>query len=324
MQDLPRPSWLLIVNSLILISICIFFFSIALGGIIALPDPCSVAGGLIVLLPSLGIGVSEYIAVFRRNAKAAQLAGVFLFLAGGLLLFGVVMNFGEWIIKSPVRNTSFFIILSCLLFFGGYILFCGWQLWRWAKKCRTQQIVPSLANVLPNDGSKLPANSPHLSPPFQFSLRELLGFVAVIAAISSITTWTIRSEPPKFIEHATAEQAMLSLPKSASDVCCARASRGTITYEFSIDEKGFFDWVNSGLGTSESKAEGIDVQPVHDVFSILRYTNWRPRVATGPQDVVKITHGYCYSWSKEDRCVIYAYDKDNRRAYYFYCLISID
>jgi hypothetical protein len=262
------------------------------------------------MLPSLAVAYKQHQGVFRRNAKAAKMTGIMLLIIGAFLIFGAICNFGEMVSKGE-WSSEFFLIFTCIFsLIGGYVLFCGIQQFRWAKELRIWQ----KTNVDASDKQEIKQETASLySPPIQFSLRELLGFVAVVAAITSLTTWTIRSQPPRFIEHATPEQAGLSLPAGATDVCCRRGFRGTISYEFTIDEAGFLEWAKSDPGSYESQMAGIPLKPIEKP----RFVSPLTKDGSGDREkTMIITNGYYYLWREEDRQVDYVYDKDRQRVHY--------
>lgn len=277
--------------------------------------------GILYMLISFLIGMASYRSVFRKNASQARVLGIFFYCLSGLALFGAISGLIEWISRQPICklhwDKDYFLgicIASSLCIFFSY---SGRHHRRWAKTIeawRTDRLLAAEKEAIANTEQDVR----EVTPPFQFSLRELLGLVTVVALIASITTWMIRSEPPRFIEHATPREAGLILPQGASDVCCARGFRGTITYEFTIDENRFFEWAKSGLGSLESEAAGIPIKPIVTPFQFSRYTNWKPDNSLPAEDKVTITHGYYYLWQKEDRSVVFAYDKDHQRAYFHF------
>jgi hypothetical protein len=309
---------LLVLNGILLIGICIFLFSSGLGGLIADFNPCTALGALIFELPALCAGIAVYLSVFRQKAAMARGLGILFQVLSGFVALGAVGAVIEWIWESPAWDTNFFLFVCQAILFAVYLFFSGRQQLRWNQTIQaieSESWVLDAGEIVENNGLRNIQEAEIVRRPFQYSLGDLLGLVTVVAAIIGFTIWTICDYPPPFIEHATPEQAKLALPAGARDVCCRRGIRGCITYEFSIDEKGFFEWANSSTGTLESNAAGIPIEPVSGEFSIYRYAYFS-HTGSASSDTARIVNGYCYHWSKEDRWVKFAYDKDTGRAYY--------
>lgn len=142
----------------------------------------------------------------------------------------------------------------------------------------------------------------------------LLG-IAAIAFVVCLVSGFVRSTPPRYAEHVTRDKAPFGLPANATDISFCQGVRGTIAYEFTIDEDDFKAWVASGIGSFESNAASVPVAPITTPYTIRRY-NALTRDLTGPEEIT-ITQGLYYDWSKEDRGVHAAYDRTTGRAYYF-------
>ncbi len=94
-------------------------------------------------------------------------------------------------------------------------------------------------------------------------------------------------------------------------MCVRRGFRGTITYEFSIDEPGFWAWVKDWPASIESQAAGLAVEPI-TVPTSVRGCSCESEEPPYPE----VTHGWRYSWSREDRNVAFIYDPDHGRVYF--------
>ena len=140
----------------------------------------------------------------------------------------------------------------------------------------------------------------------RFSLRELLLVVTVVAVICGLTSYIARGTLPRCAENVDRSKAPFDLPLEATDISYARGYRGTIIYEFTIDEDGFRKWVNSGIGSLESQSADVPLRPISSPVRIYRYNG---QFAT-------IKQGLYYSWSKEDRGVDAVFDSTANRAYY--------
>jgi len=147
-----------------------------------------------------------------------------------------------------------------------------------------------------------------------FALRELLLAVGVSAAMTGIATQYIRSAPLKYAENITPSVSPFGLPDGATDFSYCKGYRGTIAYEFNIDESSFCEWVNLGIGSIESKSAGISLREITSPYTIRLYYTYSFEL-NGPNRIT-INSGLYYSWSKEDRGVYAAYDRTTSRAYY--------
>ena len=75
------------------------------------------------------------------------------------------------------------------------------------------------------------------------SLREILAAIAAISLLTGLTASFIRSTPPRYAENVSVADAPFGLPADATDVSFCQGFRGTIPYEFTIDEMSFREWV---------------------------------------------------------------------------------
>jgi hypothetical protein len=296
-----RPSWLYLACSVLTMGISIFGSAVAFSGLVHW-DPCTVVGGVIMLPFPLAILFLQYAAAFRKNVRAAKILAMLLFGINGLVVLIPVSAAGEMLVARAWPTRGFVGFLACAFGLALFGMLCAWLNLRWAAILRAAL---SSSNTTEADVR-----------PFQFSLRELLAWTAIIALICGLTMWSIRGTGPRFVEHATPDEAGLSLPAGASDVCCYRGYRGYEAYEFSIDEAGFFEWVDSGLLSPEAESAHVAVAPITDSFQMRRYP-WLRSGQTSPDAFATITHGYCYEWSKEDRAIHFAYDSDIKRAYFY-------
>ncbi|MEZ6089903.1 MAG: hypothetical protein R3C05_18120 [Pirellulaceae bacterium] len=144
---------------------------------------------------------------------------------------------------------------------------------------------------------------------------ELLVAVTAIACVPALAVYFVRSTPPRYAENVPRDKAPFGLPAEASDVSFCQGFRGTIAYEFAIKEDAFIEWVESGIGSVESDAAKVAIQPITAPYSIPRYSSLMATL-TGP-DSITIANGLYYAWSKEDRGVHAAFDRSTNRAYYF-------
>ena len=153
------------------------------------------------------------------------------------------------------------------------------------------------------------------APGLRYSTRELLGTMTIIAAVFALSSWLHNSAPPKYAEHVEFAEAPFGLPSEATDISFCRGFRGTIAFEFSIDEIGFREWVKSGIGSIESQSAGIALLPITTSVSIWRYSFLASELPGS--DITTVSAGFHYSWSHEDRGVYAVFNSTTNRAYYY-------
>tara|TARA_Y100001933_G_scaffold215598_1_gene222344 strand:- start:179 stop:736 length:558 start_codon:yes stop_codon:yes gene_type:complete len=120
---------------------------------------------------------------------------------------------------------------------------------------------------------------------------------------------------PRYAENVPVAEAPFGLPADATDVSFYQGFRGTIAYEFTIDETSFREWVADGIGSIESNASNTELEQITTPVSITRYNAYSPEL-NGP-DSITVNNGLYYSWSFEDRGVYAVFDSTTDRAYYF-------
>ncbi len=292
----PKPSFALVGLSVVILAVCILLISLAISAFFVSWDPCSLVGGVILLFLPAALAVQQYRGTFRHSTGAAFAAGVSLFVVGGLAFVAFATTLGELIVEGvripwiplllPMVATA---IIGCL---------AAWLNLRWSRRL------------------KLTTSSPVNAPVHaRFSLGELLFAMATIAGVTALSSYFVRTTLPQYAEDVSRDRAPSGLPASAQHISFCQGVRGTIAYEFTIDEEDFVAWVESGIGSLESDAANVPVQPIIGTYTIDRYYALTADL-TGP-DSIAITNGLYYSWSKEDRGVYAAFDRTTGRAYYY-------
>ncbi|MCE9553526.1 MAG: hypothetical protein K8T91_09155 [Planctomycetes bacterium] len=258
-------------------------------------DPCSLIGGCIMLPWPLALGIQQYRGTFRRNAKAGHTSAISLFVIGGLGCL-ILVAFGA---QLGLRGRHLWLRDLLPIGLGSMFAFlAGRANLQWARLLRTE--------------TSTPASSPQ---GMRFSLRELFLAVTLVAVIAALVTSFVKAIPPRFAEHVDVAQAPFGLPPEAKDVSYFQGYRGTIAYEFTIDEAGFRRWVESGIGSIEAKSANVSLEPIEGSHTISTY-HALTSALPGPEKVT-LTDGLYYGWSKEDRGVHAAFDRVRQRAYYF-------
>lgn len=291
MTESPKPTPLLIATSVLVIAFSLFLVSVALAAFTVTWDPCSLIGGAIILPLPAALAVQQYRATYRGVAPAALTAAVLLFIVGGFAAFALATTFGE--IAMGGGELPWFRLLLPMLAVAIVGLFGGWLNLRWRR---------NLPPTLTDAGCR-------------FSLREILAAGAAISLLTGLTASFVRSTPPRYAENVSVADAPFGLPASATDVSFCQGFRGTIAYEFSVDETSFREWVADGIGSIESNASNTKLEPIITPVSITRYNAYSSELS-GPESIT-VNKGLHFSWSFEDRGVYAVFDSSTNRAYYF-------
>jgi hypothetical protein len=295
---LPRPSKLLATVSVLVISGNLLLISAFIAASVVELNPFAMIGGLMSVVPlCIIIAVQQYRGTFCRVPFAARTTSVFLYVVGGFMLLALVVSAGMAIVNGIAlrRMASTLVSMSLIAVFSFVV---GRMNASWCRKLRST--INSVVKSPVHGGISLP--------------KFLLG-VIILAAMTGITLLLIRYAPPRYAEHIESADAPFSLPAQARDVSYCRGSRGTIAYEFTVDEPIFREWFNSGIGSVESESAGIPLKEIVSPFTITRYNALSPELS-GP-DAISVTIGLYYSWSKEDRGVYAVFDRTTNRAYYY-------
>ena len=292
----PKRSISHVVLSVVVLAACIFLVSASLSMFTVTWDPCSLFGGVIVLpLPAV-LAIQQYRGTFRYDSRAALISSVLLSIVGGFAFVAFAMTLGEMIVEEVrIRWTS---LILPMLATGVVAGASSWMNLSWSRRLK-----------------RFATEDERTADRTWFSPRELVIAAAAIVCMTALVTYFVRSTPPRYAENVSRDRAPFGLPAEATEISFCQGFRGTIAYEFTIDEKGFEEWVESGIGSLESDAADVSLQPITVPYSIRRYYALTANL-TGP-DSITIMNGLYYDWSKEDRGVYAAFDRTTNRAYYY-------
>ena len=291
MTETPKPTLLLVATSVLVIGFSLFLVSVAIAAFTVTWDPCSLIGGAIILPLPVALAIQQYRSTFRRVRPAALTASILLFIIGGFAAFAFATTFGE--IAMDGGDLPWLGLLLPMLAVAVVGLFGGWLNLHWRRS--------------------LPENA--IDTGWRFSIREILAAVAAICLLAGLTSSFIRSTPPRYAENVSVAEAPFGLPANATDVSFCQGFRGTIAYEFTIDETSFREWVADGIGSIESNASNTKLEPITTPESITRFSRLSPDL-NGP-DSITVTSGLHYTWWYEDRGVYAVFDSTTNRAYYY-------
>jgi hypothetical protein len=292
----PKPSKTLIVLSAIVIAGSLLAVSATIATQVIEPNPLLWFGILLFLPLVLALAIQQYRGTFRRTTSAAKVAGVILYVLGGLATFALLSTVGE-AIGDGTSLWLMYDLLTCMSMFAAVCLVAGRMNWVWSRTLRAAV-----------------ADADFAARRWRFSLREMLLWFSLVAMTIGVACLLVRSTPPRFAEHVPASAAPLDLPPGATDVSYSQGVRGAITIEFSVDEDAFREWVANGIGSIEAISAHLPLREITTHESVRRYTI----DSDDPDDDGRVTvsNGLYYYWSEEDREVHAVFDRTTGRAYY--------
>jgi len=222
-NSLSRPSKLLATISALVIAGNLFLLSAFIAANVVEPNPFAMMGGLFVLPLCVLMAAQQYRGTFRRLSSAAKTTSVLLYGFGGFLLFGVATWTGEAVLKGVSLHLMTSILIPMAIA-ASFSIAIGRMNALWSQRIRAAVASGAVAPVCRS-----------------VSLRELLLAVGIVAAMTGITSHFIRSAPPRYAENVDVSAAPVGLPVGAADVSYCKGYRGTIAYEFTINESAFRD-----------------------------------------------------------------------------------
>ena len=301
MTEWPRPGWFLFVSSILIIGVCLLMVSTAIAGCFtAWGNPEML--GVIVLGPiSAIVGFQQYWGVFRSSPRASNVAAFVLMLFGALLVFGCVAGLIQtaWEHGLSIGLSLLLLVLGAL---GTFCLLVAAGNHRWAYVLTYARKTVAIEKQ-PRWG--------------QFSLREMLLWTTILAVMAGLTTGLIRNHRPRYGVDVDRQHAPAGVPEGATNIhYCYHQRPYCIAYEFTISEEEFRRWVEGGIGSLESNAANVPLEPIVGSEEIARYCAFGPRPINGT-DQATVTNGLRYFWSEEYRMVHAVFDRDTGRAYFY-------
>lgn len=259
-------------------------------------NPCSLIGGVILLPLPLVLAIQQYYGTFHAKELSALTTAKLLFIIGGIAFFAFIMTLGNLFFDQ--MRLPWISLLIPILTFGLVSSILGWLNLGWSRQLK----------------SSSPSKS-HIIKTTRFLFRDLLTGMIAITSVTILVVYFIQSTPPQYAENVPYNKVPCRLPVDASNVSYCQGSRGIIACEFTIDEIAFINWVDSGIGSLESQAANISLQPITTPYTIRRFNNLSSDLSGS--DYITISEGLFYHWTKEDRGVYAAFDQSRNRAYYF-------
>lgn len=292
----PKPPLALVVCALAVLAASVLFAAFAVMDLAVTWDPLSVASGVIFLPCSAGLYAAQYRAAFRGSVRAAETSALLLFVVGGFLLFGFATTLGEIVLDTGGLDLSRLSLLVPILSMGLFGCYAGWLNLRWAQ--RLKRFEASTGN-----STRAP----------RWSRRDALPGIVTLACVAGLAIWFIQMTPPRYAEHVSADEAPFGLPAGATDVSFCHGYRGTIAFEFTVDEASFVEWVESGISPLESKSESVPLGSIDGPLKMKRCYALASAMK-GPNSIT-ITDGLYYGWTREDQGIYKAFDRNTGRAY---------
>lgn len=292
----PKPSVPLVLCSILVLIASLIFIASCIAMLFATWNPCSLISGAMLLPLPLVLAIQQYCGTFHAKESAALTTTKLLFVIGGIAFFVFIMTLGNLLFNQ--MRLPWISLLIPILTFGLVFSILGWLNLSWSKQLK----------------SNSPSKS-HTIKTTRFMFRDLLSGMIAITTVTILVVYFVQSTSPQYAENVPYNKVPYRLPESASNVSFCQGSRGTIACEFTIDETAFINWVDSGIGSLESQAANISLQPITTPYTIRRFNNLSSDLSGS--DFATISEGLYYSWSKEDRGVYAAFDRTRNRAYYF-------
>jgi hypothetical protein len=258
---------------------------------------------LIFTGPSFLFASWQYRATFQAHQPSAykiQYVGLIFGAIAFLVPITVIVDF----LSSKIKPSSSDIVGFALppLVVGVALCWNGFLNYRWHKRLANVPVV--VTGVDTTDASRTRLKT------LQFVPLHVVGNCAAVAIVLLGGYFGLRDIPPHIAEHVSPQEARLILPPGATDVSIRRGSRGVISYNFAIDEPGFWEWTKSAGGSLESERSGVTIKPIAGSFEI--YDSF------APDDTHTATHGWFYDFHVEDRGHQYVFDTDEQRVYFYF------
>lgn len=294
----PIPwSILAIIHMIIQIHLC----AMIVAGLIIDRNDFSMAAAFVLLPFCTWLAAEQYRAIFRKVARAATTVSVLLYVVSGFLLFGLVLITVEGLVKGLVDGGVSIRSMASVQIPASIVIGLTFSMGRinalWAKHLRS-----------------LPTHEVDLRASKDIRLLELLVAIGAVAIVLGISSTMVRMASPRYREHTTASFVPFWLPNRATDVSYCMGHRGTMAYEFTIDEDGFREWFDAEVETAKSASARVSLLEITTPVEVVRYCTYASEL-TGPATVT-VKRGLYYAWSKEDRGVYAAFDRTTGRGYY--------
>lgn len=247
---------------------------------------------------SIGLGVLQYRGIFHRNHQAAKTTGTVLSVTGALMVLGV----GSFLKESFTNPEILYSWPTAMAIFvlGLFFILVGWWNLEWSRNLKAD------------------VTSTEVWPRFERDNRRdrIAALLAVIVIIlgTSLTVW---SALPEFAENVEYSRPPFGIPIGATSISFCQGQRGTIAYEFSIEEPDFRKWIERKIHSRETNNPQDLIKSIlsSSPISVRRYVSLKTGLKGNPSAVV--TDGLYYSWSKEDQGMDAVFDRKAKRAYYF-------
>lgn len=309
--DVPRAGWAFAINSALVTGACLLVGGFALSGF-AHWDPCVWISAVILVGPSFAIAHWQYRATFTADLPATRKLLIALIVVDGIALLAACGAILEPLAEGIVPTQDYLInLVAPMAVFATWAVATTFAVVLWDRRLTRSVILAEVVDPMLPQAATFANRLPQCVTR-RFSLREIFSATAALAIVMAGMRAGVLDILPQSVSHGTPGEARLRLPAGASDVNISRGSRGAITYDFAIDEAGFWEWSKKLGGSLESDRERIQVQPIGTPVEIMDCA-W---LSNQSVDVHRASRGWHYSWRKEDRAILFLYDADTKRAYY--------
>jgi len=310
----PRPSWLLRINSFVVIVVSLCFTALALHALARTWDPLSfLLAPVFAVLPAY-LGVLQYGGTFRRTAVSAGKVATLLYVLGGFLLFSAILLQGLGNIRAVADLASppvLTLVLGIYLFWSGR-LNREWSYRLADANANGREIAAggeAEEDEESEEGEQRESESFADGVHLPLSRRDVAAIVASVVFVACLVVILISRMAPQFAEGVAASEVPLPLPAEASDVSYCLGAEGAAAAEFTIGEEDFRHWAARQLGDDGTLAP-IQEEP----RTVVRCYAFSKEMA-GPEETE--IHAGWFAQSDAIRHPVYAFDSETSRGYYY-------
>lgn len=171
----PQPSLVLKVLACLLIVGCLIVSGLLLGAVLDQHQEYLEFYAAMYAVIFLWFAAQQYFAVFRSHPGAAGIAGMVQLGFAAIILVPTAFNLGAWILEWAEFVPHLGIVLGVMASFGSLLGWCGYLNLKWQARVVLARKKGQITNS-----------------DWQFSFRELILGVTVMAAVLGVAMWQAR------------------------------------------------------------------------------------------------------------------------------------
>lgn len=304
-MNAPQMSRWMWANSLLVCAAFLFLAGVFAAGFVHW-DVRFVVMAILGTGPCMALAILQYLAAIHRRQSEAKILAFALAGLGLIIFFGAAANLCESLSSVGLAATAARMGSDLLIVNGLAVWFAitGWLNYQWNKRltehARHAAAIAGSQAMDPQPGA--PDARGHKG--VRFTLAHLLIWMTGLSTFFAGVRAGLNATPPQQQHHLTAAQANLDLPSAASDVCIFRGPRGSLFFDFAIDEEAFKQWAHD-----KCNSEGFTLTEITQGALAEFYLP-----TSKSSETVRITRGWMLDLG---HYVKYHYDADTGRAYSF-------